>query len=575
MMPTTNCHGPKRAILYARVSTDEQARSGYSLAQQIEALREYAEREDYEVLEEVTDPGQSGASLERPGMDRVRDLAAAGGVSVVLAQDADRITRDPIHRAFLDEEMERFDTRLIALDDWGDNSHEGELLRYMKGWVSKGERLKTAERTRRGKLHRAREGKIIPNNRPNFGFEYNALRDNYVVNEEQMRIVERIFSMVGVEGISLHGVKLAFEREGVPTPNGKHIWGKPFIRNCILHDVYKPHSYDEIEPLVSAEVAAKLDPRKRYGIWWFNRERVTVSQVAEGSADGRRYRRRFKRTAKSSDEWIAIPVPDSGIPREWVDAARRVLENNERTSKNGGRFWELSGGILFCACCKWNVQTATVTSSKYAKRNYYYRCAKLNNRYGDCPNRKSHRADKVEPRVWEFISGLLKDPERLRAGLEEMIEQEREGTRGDPNQEAKAWADKLVEVERQRARAQDAYLAGAFEIDELRTKLAALEETRATARKELTTLEARREQLAELERDRDAVLKRYAGMMPAAIDTLTPEVRHRIYKLLKLRVSVDADGDLEASGVFGEEVLEGIESPEYGSTVCKTYTRSR
>jgi site-specific DNA recombinase len=96
-MPSTNGHGPKRAILYARVSTDEQARSGYSLAQQLEALRDYAAREGYEVLEEVSDPGQSGASLERPGMGRVRDLVAAGGVSVVLAQDLDRISREPWH----------------------------------------------------------------------------------------------------------------------------------------------------------------------------------------------------------------------------------------------------------------------------------------------------------------------------------------------------------------------------------------------------------------------------------------------------------------------------------------------
>ena len=100
-MPSTNGHGPKRAILYARVSTDEQARSGYSLAQQIEALREYAAREGYEVLEEVVDAGQSGASLERPGMDRVRDLVAAGGVSVVLAQDRDRFAREPAYLFYL------------------------------------------------------------------------------------------------------------------------------------------------------------------------------------------------------------------------------------------------------------------------------------------------------------------------------------------------------------------------------------------------------------------------------------------------------------------------------------------
>ena len=76
-MPSTDGR-KKTAVLYARVSTDEQARSGYSLAQQLEALREYAACEGYEILEEVSDPGQSGASLERPGMDRVRDLVAAG-----------------------------------------------------------------------------------------------------------------------------------------------------------------------------------------------------------------------------------------------------------------------------------------------------------------------------------------------------------------------------------------------------------------------------------------------------------------------------------------------------------------
>jgi len=116
-MPNTNGHGPKRAILYARVSTDEQARSGYSLAQQIEALREHATREGYEVLEEVVDPGQSGASLERPGMDRVRDLVAGGGVYVVLAQDRDRFAREPAYHYLLRREFEEHGTKIRALND--------------------------------------------------------------------------------------------------------------------------------------------------------------------------------------------------------------------------------------------------------------------------------------------------------------------------------------------------------------------------------------------------------------------------------------------------------------------------
>ena len=161
-MPSTNGHGPKRASLYARVSTDEQARSGYSLAQQLEALREYAAREGCEVLGEVSDPGQSGASLERPGMDRVRDLVAAGSVSVVLAQDRDRFSREPAYHYLLRREFEEHGTKMRALNDRGDESPEGELTDGILDQLAKFERAKITQRTRRGKLRRAREGKVVP-----------------------------------------------------------------------------------------------------------------------------------------------------------------------------------------------------------------------------------------------------------------------------------------------------------------------------------------------------------------------------------------------------------------------------
>src|SRR5919112_5335085 len=170
-MPSTNGHSPKRAILYARVSTDEQARSGYSLAQQLEALRAYCEREGYEVLEEVQDPGQSGASLERPGMDRVRDLVAEGGISVVLAQDRDRFAREPAYHYLLRKEFEEHGTKIRALNDRGDDSPEGELTDGILDQLSKFERAKIAERSRRGKLRKAREGKLIPSPTPDYGFD--------------------------------------------------------------------------------------------------------------------------------------------------------------------------------------------------------------------------------------------------------------------------------------------------------------------------------------------------------------------------------------------------------------------
>lgn len=95
------------------------------MAQQTEALREYAAREGYEVLEEIVDPRQSGASLARPGMDRVRDLVATGGVSLVLAQERDRFAREPAYYYLLRKEFEEYGCMLRALNDRGDESPEG------------------------------------------------------------------------------------------------------------------------------------------------------------------------------------------------------------------------------------------------------------------------------------------------------------------------------------------------------------------------------------------------------------------------------------------------------------------
>jgi hypothetical protein len=116
-------------------------------------------------------------------------------------------------------------------------------------------------------------------------------------------------------------VYLALTREGIPTPgSGKH-WDRTFFRARILDDVYKPHSYEEVAELVSPEVAAQLDPEKRYGIWWFNRRRKRTRQVCVASENGRRYKTEQRATPKPKEGWIAVPVPDSGIPRKVVDAA--------------------------------------------------------------------------------------------------------------------------------------------------------------------------------------------------------------------------------------------------------------
>ena len=217
-MPSTNGHGLMRAILYARVSTDEQASSGYSLAQQIEALRAYAAREGYEILEEVQDAGQSGASLERPGMDRVRDLVAAGGVYVVLAQDRDRFAREPAYHYLLRREFEEHGCKLRALNDRGDDSPEGEITDGILDQLAKFERAKLTERSRRGKMRKAREGHVGVT-RPKYGFRYNEARDGLTVYEPEMKVVEKIFRMAA-EGLGVMAMRTRLRSEGITSPRG-------------------------------------------------------------------------------------------------------------------------------------------------------------------------------------------------------------------------------------------------------------------------------------------------------------------------------------------------------------------
>jgi Recombinase zinc beta ribbon domain len=175
----------------------------------------------------------------------------------------------------------------------------------------------------------------------------------------------------------------------------------------LLNDAYMPHSFDEIQLLVTPEVVANLDPKKSYGIWWWGKERHRTRQTSERKPSGKVYRKVTRSVPLPKEEWVAVPVPDAGVPKAWVDAARDALKKNERPSFNSARFWELSGGIVRCGCCGWAMATTTVSSN-----GLYYRCRKRS-MYGKdiCGMNKYLRADLVEPlsgRASQRYSGSLR-----------------------------------------------------------------------------------------------------------------------------------------------------------------------
>jgi recombinase len=128
----------------------------------------------------------------------------------------------------------------------------GELTDGILDQLAKYERAKTSERTRRGKLRKAREGKVIAGpavsyGRVAFGFKYNEDRVGLVFDAERIVFVKRMFYMAGVEGRPIYAIKRALETEGMPTPTGKkNAWDPQLIRRHLLSDLYKPHTFDEI-----------------------------------------------------------------------------------------------------------------------------------------------------------------------------------------------------------------------------------------------------------------------------------------------------------------------------------------
>ena len=166
--------------------------------------------------------------------------------------------------------------------------------------------------------------------------------------------------------------------------------------------------------------------------------------------------------------------------------------------------------------------------------------------------------------MWKLVTDTLKDPTQLRADLDTMVEQERSIRRGgNPEREAKAWLQKLAELDRKRSAYQDQQAEGLITLNELRAKLAVVEESRKTAQRELETLQNHAERIAELEADRDALLGYYEKITPEALDILTPEERRKFYTMLRLEVILSPDGSTE---------LRGAAFPESPTNVCEPNT---
>lgn len=250
-----------------------------------------------------------------------------------------------------------------------------------------------------------------------------------------------------------------------------------------------------------------------------------------------------------------MPVPDAGIPREIVEAARARMvsgvdtwrSNTDKGDGKSRRAWELSRGLIYCGECEGSMGGYSVTHHRAGRRvNYfYYVCFRAAKRsiLESCSNRR-HPADALERKVGDSVARLFRDPERLYEQIDRRIERERDAMR-DPEREALRWARRLEEIDEERKRSQKMAVRGQMDLDVLDEILAELKDAREVAERELATARDRQGRIQKLENEATVVLALYSGFAGADLGLYPPEERRRLYEALGLRVTVHADERVE------------------------------
>src|ERR1700738_487059 len=232
------------AAIYARVSSDRQ-KENHTIASQLAALVRYAESHGYLVPPEwrFQDEGYSGATLLRPGLESLRDLASAGHIEVALVYSPDRLSRKYAYQVLLAEELSRCGVELVFLQAPSGTTPEDQLLVQFQGMIAEYERAQIAERSRRGKRHRAQQGSINVLSGAPSGYRYvrksNTSAAYYQVMESEAAVVRRVYEAYTQQGLSINVIARLLNEEHIPTRTGTTRWERSTVWGMLRNPAYR------------------------------------------------------------------------------------------------------------------------------------------------------------------------------------------------------------------------------------------------------------------------------------------------------------------------------------------------
>ena len=537
-----SCHAIRVAI-YARVSSDQQTQS-QTIGSQIAALKERVKNDGLTLDQELCffDDGYSGASLVRPALERLRDMASLGAIDKLYVLCPDRFARNYGYQVLVIDELHACGVELVFINHEIGDSIEAQLLLQMQGVIAEYERGKIMERCRRGKLHAARQGNVNVLCGAPYGYRYVTLKEadghaHYEINLEQARIVQQIFQWVGQDRLSIGEVRRRLTKQAVPTATGKYWWDRSVIWGILKNPAYKG---------MAAYGKTQVGPRRL--------------QVRPQRGAPAQPRRNYSTYSVTSDKWIHIPVP-AIVSSSLFDIVQEQLEENRkrnRQSKQGAKY--LLQGLLVCKECGHAYYGKAISPSarKGNSRSYaYYRCIGCDAyRFGGqriCYN-KQVRTDLLGEAVWQDVCLLLKDSSRITK------EHERRLTQNHKNDNSDSLIPLTQKVKRGMSRLIDIYQDGHIDRKEFEARL-------NHSKQRLGKLE---EQIAALSQaqDRDKNLQlmighveTFAKMVEGSLEKADFATKREVIRALVKHIEI---GEQDVKIVYKVDSLPFVQTPEKG-----------
>ncbi len=398
----------KRAVIYARVSTDEQAEKGHSLSFQVEECRRYADRMGFQVIKEITD-NVSGASLNRPGFTLLEMMLTNQEAQVVIAYTSDRLSRNYYDYVPLIGKWQDKNVELHFVD-------RGQSQNDLQGMISDGifamlahtERLRILDRTKNGRIKKAKDDKkpvmsgVVPYG---YGRVGKARDAEMIIDPIEAEVVKMIFRWytTNKDGgpLSLRGIANRLDEMGIK-PRSAGFWGPSSVRLIVTNEIYAGRTY------------------------------YSKTEILK---DGRQV---FRPKA----EWIPIDVPHLALinKKTYEIALAKTKRNKERTKRNRKHEYLLVGHF-FCGSCN----LAMYGFQKKKRSKPYYRCASYYHKVIKCGHTvRAIQIEKADRAVWNWLSSLLADEAALVAGVRSMAQRREEEL--EPKREQYAYLLKTLDT---------------------------------------------------------------------------------------------------------------------------------